>query len=168
MKRYYPESIVNDEDKSKAIFDAIKLTIKKFKYKDYLSAVEASIGKAVFDYAIMFIPNEGLFSLIIEEDQRLSGYFIAQRINKSIYCWTFDITILLGMIERFHGCLSIENELKNIISLSRELSDKFKISLQRIAGFGAINSSCYEISMTKWLSRWIMVPPQVHIVSSRN
>jgi DNA recombination protein RmuC len=142
MKRYY-ESIVNDEDKSKAIFDAIKLTIKNLSNKDYLSAVEASIGKAVFDYAIMFIPNEGLFSLIIEEDQRLSGTLLREAYQQKVFiAGPSTLLVLLGMIERSWDVYQIEERAENIISLSRELSDKFKISLQRIADLGQSIRSC--------------------------
>lgn len=142
MKRYY-ESIVNDEDKNKAIFDAIKLTIKNLSNKDYLSAVEASIGKVVFDYAIMFIPNEGLFSLIIEEDQRLSGTLLREAYQQKVFiAGPSTLLVLLGMIERSWDVYQIEERAEGIISLSRELSDKFKISLQRIADLGQSIRSC--------------------------
>ncbi len=136
IQRYY-ESIVNQEDKSKAILDAIKLTIKSLSNKDYLQAVEQAIGKAVFDYAIMFIPNEGLFSLIIEEDQKLSGALLRDAYKQRIFiAGPSTLLVLLGMIERAWETYQVEERAEEIIRLAVELTDKFKISLQKIADLG--------------------------------
>lgn len=136
IQRYY-ESIVNQEDKSKAILDAIKLTIKSLSNKDYLQAVEQAIGKAVFDYAIMFIPNEGLFSLIIEEDQKLSGALLRDAYKQRIFiAGPSTLLVLLGMIERAWETYQVEERAEEIIRLAIELTDKFKISLQKIADLG--------------------------------
>ena len=136
IQRYY-ESIVNQEDKSKAILDAIKLTIKSLSNKDYLQAVEQAIGKAVFDYAIMFIPNEGLFSLIIEEDQKLSGALLRDAYKQQIFiAGPSTLLVLLGMIERAWETYQVEERAEEIVRLAIELTDKFKISLQKIADLG--------------------------------
>ena len=136
IQRYY-ESIVNQEDKSKAILDAIKLTIKSLSNKDYLQAVEQAIGKAVFDYAIMFIPNEGLFSLIIEEDQKLSGALLRDAYKQRIFiAGPSTLLVLLGMIERAWETYQVEERAEEIVRLAIELTDKFKISLQKIADLG--------------------------------
>ena len=136
IQRYY-ESIVNQEDKSKAILDAIKLTIKSLSNKDYLQAVEQAIGKAVFDYAIMFIPNEGLFSLIIEEDQKLSGALLRDAYKQRIFiAGPSTLLVLLGMIERAWETYQVEERAEEIVRLAVELTDKFKISLQKIADLG--------------------------------
>lgn len=136
IQRYY-ESIVNQEDKSKAILEAIRATMKNLSSKDYITAVKQFIGKSVFDYIIMFIPNEGLFSLIIEEDQKLSGGLLRDAYQQRIFiAGPSTLLVLLGMIERAWENYQIEERTEEIIRLSIELTDKFKTSLQRIADLG--------------------------------
>lgn len=136
IQRYY-ESIVNQEDKSKAILEAIRATMKNLSSKDYITAVKQFIGKSVFDYIIMFIPNEGLFSLIIEEDQKLSGGLLRDAYQQRIFiAGPSTLLVLLGMIERAWESYQIEERAEEIIRLSIELTDKFKTSLQRIADLG--------------------------------
>lgn len=136
IQRYY-ESIVNQEDKSKAILEAIRSTMKNLSNKDYLTAIKQAIGKSVFDYIIMFIPNEGLFSLIIEEDQRLSGGLLRDAYQQRIFiAGPSTLLVLLGMIERAWETYQVEERSEEIIRLSIELTDKFKTSLQRIADLG--------------------------------
>lgn len=136
IQRYY-ESIVNHEDKSKAILDAIKSTMKNLSNKDYLGAVKEAIGKSVFDYVIMFIPNEGLFSLIIEEDQKLNGSLLRDAYQQRIFiAGPSTLLVLLGMIERAWETYQVEERAEEIIRLSIELTEKFKTSLHRIADLG--------------------------------
>lgn len=136
IQRYY-ESIVNQEDKSKAILEAIRATMKNLSSKDYLTAVKQAISKSVFDYIIMFIPNEGLFSLIIEEDQKLNGGLLRDAYQQRIFiAGPSTLLVLLGMIERAWESYQIEERAEEIIRLSIELTDKFKTSLQRIADLG--------------------------------
>lgn len=136
IQRYY-ESIVNQEDKSKAILEAIRSTMKNLSNKDYLAAVKHAIGKSVFDYVIMFIPNEGLFSMIIEEDQKLNGGLLRDAYQQRIFiAGPSTLLVLLGMIERAWETYQIEERTEEIIKLSIELTDKFKTSLQRIADLG--------------------------------
>lgn len=136
IQRYY-ESVVKQEDKSKAILEAIRLTMKNLSDKDYLTAVKQAIGKSVFDYIIMFIPNEGLFSLIIEEDQKLNGGLLRDAYQQRIFiAGPSTLLVLLGMIERAWESYQIEERAEEIIRLSIELTDKFKTSLQRIADLG--------------------------------
>ncbi len=136
IQRYY-ESIVNHEDKSKAILDAIKSTMKNLSNKDYLSVVKQAINKSVFDYIIMFIPNEGLFGLIIEEDQKLNGSLLREAYQQRIFiAGPSTLLVLLGMIERAWESYQVEERAEEIIRLSIELTDKFKTSLHRIADLG--------------------------------
>lgn len=136
IQRYY-ESVVKQEDKSKAILEAIRLTMKNLSDKDYLTAVKQAIGKSVFDYIIMFIPNEGLFSLIIEEDQKLNGGLLRDAYQQRIFiAGPSTLLVLLGMIERAWESYQIEERAEEIIRLSIEITDKFKTSLQRIADLG--------------------------------
>ncbi len=136
IQRYY-ESIVNHEDKSKAILDAIRSTMKNLSNKDYLGAVKKAIGKSVFDYVIMFIPNEGLFGLIIEEDQKINGSLLREAYQQRIFiAGPSTLLVLLGMIERAWESYQVEERAEEIIRLSIELTDKFKTSLHRIADLG--------------------------------
>lgn len=136
MKSYY-ESIVNQEDNHKALLDAVKLTIKNLSQKDYLTAVSSNIDKAVFDYAIMFIPNESLFATILEEDQRLNGELIRSAYAQKVFlAGPSTLLVLLGIIERTWDVYLVEERAEKVLQLARELNDKFHLTLQRIADLG--------------------------------
>lgn len=138
MQRYY-ESVVNQEDKRKAIVDAIKNTFKNLSDKDYINAVESSTSRQVFDYVIMFIPNEGLFNFIIEEDQSLNGAILRDAYQQKVFiAGPSTLLVLLGMIERTWETYQVEERAELIINLAKEISDKIKLSLTRIADLGIL------------------------------
>lgn len=136
MKSYY-ESIVNSEDNLRAIVDVIRITVKRLSDKDYLTAVESSIGRSVFDYIIMFIPNEGLFNLIVEEDQRQNGAILSNAYSDRVFiAGPSTLLVLLGIIERSWETYQVEERAEAVLNLASELSDKFKTTLQRVAELG--------------------------------
>lgn len=138
MQRYY-ESVVNQEDKRKAIVDAIKSTFKSLSDKNYISAFENSTNRQVFDYVIMFIPNEGLFNFIIEEDQSVNGAVLRDAYQQKIFiAGPSTLLVLLAMIEKTWETYQVEERAELIINLAKEIADKIKLSLTRIADLGVI------------------------------
>jgi DNA recombination protein RmuC len=136
MQRYY-ESIVEQSDKTKAIIDALRSTLKSFSNKDYIAAVTQAVDALVLDYAIMFIPNEGLFSLIIEEDQKQHGQLLKEAYHQRVFiAGPSTLLVLLGMIEQSWEIYQVEERAQAILKLATELNDKFKTSLTRLAELG--------------------------------
>ena len=137
IKSYY-DGIAGGQNQEVAILAAIKLTIDNLTKKDYLAITEKSLGKDIFDYAIMFIPNEALFNLIIEEDQKVNGELLRSAYAKKIFiAGPSTVLVLLGMIERSWDIFQVEERAEKIIQLARELSDKFRSSLQLLADLGS-------------------------------
>ncbi|MEN9946613.1 MAG: hypothetical protein RLZZ293_999 [Pseudomonadota bacterium] len=135
----YYESIDNQQDKNKSILNALKSTIKNLSDKNYLGAVKKVMNnRSVFDYVIMFIPNEGLFNLVIEEDQNLEGGLLREAYQQNIFITgPSTLLVLLSIIERSWETYQIEERTDEIIKLSVDLVEKFKISLKRINELGS-------------------------------
>lgn len=136
MQHYY-NSISNNQDGSKAVIDAIRLTFKQLGDKDYVTALEMSSPKSIFAYAIMFIPNEGVFNLIVSEDQSLGGMLFREAYHRKVFiAGPSTLLVLLGMIERAWETYLVEERAEQIIQLAQEAADKIKLTFERVADLG--------------------------------
>lgn len=136
MQRYY-ESVSADIESNKAVIDAIKVTFKGLGDKDYVAALDSLSERSIFAYAIMFIPNEGLFSVIVDEDQRLNGSLFREAYQRKVFiAGPSTLLVLLGMIEKAWESYQVEERAESILQLSRELADKIRLSIERLAELG--------------------------------
>ncbi len=125
-------------DKTKAINDAIQLTIKNLANKKYVEETERQTGWSVFDYMIMFIPNEGLFNLVIEQDSKLDnrGVIWSAFSQKIIIAGPSTILPLLAMIERMWQNHEIEEKILQILKIAYDLVDQLRLTLERMTILG--------------------------------
>ena len=134
----YYRSLNEEENKSKAIHNAIKAAIKNLASKDYIDELARTTGLGIFDYMIMFIPNEGLFSLLVEEDSPgdKRGLIWGAFQQKIIIAGPSTILPLLAMIERMWQNYEIEEKTAQILKLSSSLVDQLRLSLERLTILG--------------------------------
>lgn len=136
MKLYY-DSIEQQQDKTKAIMNAIRTTFKDLSSKNYAASLEEITGKNVFAYVIMFIPNSAVFDLIVEENNRLQGNLFKEAYQNNIFiAGPSTLLLLLSMIEKAWETYLVEERAENILALASEISDKIRLTIERIAVLG--------------------------------
>lgn len=134
----YYRKIIDNTDKIKAVSDAINVTVKNLASKQYIDEVSRLTGWNIFEYLIMFIPNEGIFNLIVEQDSKEDGRGIiwSAYAKKIIIAGPSTILPLLAMIERMWQNHEIEAKILHILKLAYDLSDQFRITLERMTTLG--------------------------------
>ena len=134
----YYKSINEGVDKTKAIRDAIFNTIKNLASKNYVNEVERIFQRNIFDYTIMFIPNEGLFSQIVEldakQDERGILWFAYQQ--KIIIAGPSTILPLLAMIDKMWQNHQVEEKSAKIIQTATQMMDQLRLTLEKMTKLG--------------------------------
>lgn len=138
IMQYYYQGIVEQADTSKLMLDAVRATLKNLSSKNYAEILEQTLNKNVFAYVIMFIPNESLFSHILEEDQRLNGTLLREAYQQKIFlAGPSTLLVLLGIIKETWDSYQIEERAELILKLAQEIAEKIQTSIHRIAELGA-------------------------------
>lgn len=134
----YYNAITTGEDREKLIRNSILTTIKLFASKDYISEMERVSGRSLFDYMIMFIPNEGLFNLIVamdsKEDERGLLWFAYSQ--KVIIAGPSTILALLAIIDRMWQTHEVEEKAAEIVKVALQMSDQLRLTLERLTTLG--------------------------------
>ena len=134
----YYTAINNNEDRNKAIRSSITTTIKLFADKEYISEMERITGHNLFDYMIMFIPNEGLFNLIVEMDAKQDerGLLWLAYSQKVIIAGPSTILPILAIIDRMWQSHQIEEKAAEIVKTAVQMIDQLRITLERMTTLG--------------------------------
>ncbi|AUR52628.1 DNA recombination protein RmuC [Aquella oligotrophica] len=134
----YYNAITSGEDREKLIRNSVLTTIKLFASKDYISEMERVSGRNLFDYMIMFIPNEGLFNLIVamdsKEDERGLLWFAYSQ--KVIIAGPSTILALLAIIDRMWQSHEVEEKAAEIVKVALQMSDQLRLTLERLTTLG--------------------------------
>ncbi|MDD3267397.1 MAG: DNA recombination protein RmuC [Burkholderiales bacterium] len=137
MKLYY-DSIEQQQDKTKAIISAIRTTFKDLSSKNYAESLADITGKNVFAYVIMFIPNGAVFDIVVEENNRLQGNLFKEAYQNNIFiAGPSTLLLLLSMIEKAWETYLVEERAESILVLASEISDKIRLTIERIALLGS-------------------------------
>lgn len=138
MKQYYDAVISHDEYDAKLMLSVISATIKDLASKDYARILDEHGNKAIFAYAIMFIPNESLFSAILAEDQLQNCRITRDAYSQKVFlAGPSTLLALLSMIDKAWETYQVEERAEEIIKLSLEVSSKIHSTIQRIADLGS-------------------------------
>jgi DNA recombination protein RmuC len=142
MQAYYNNFVENNADYTN-IKRAIQKTVKALAEKKYVAAVEAKLNCFVFDYIIMFIPNEGLFNFILEQENQLNGNLINEAYKqKVILAGPSTLLVLVAIIDKMWQTYEVEERAETIIRLANELADKLRITVDNLSKLGmSIKSS---------------------------
>lgn len=134
----YYTAINSNEDRNKAIRSSITTTIKLFADKEYISEMERITGRNLFDYMIMFIPNEGLFNLIVEMDAKQDerGLLWLAYSQKVIITGPSTILPILAIIDRMWQSHQIEEKSAEIVKTAVQMIDQLRITLDRMTTLG--------------------------------
>lgn len=137
IMQYYYQGVANGEDTRKIMLDAVRATLKNLSSKNYAEILENSLSKSVFAYVIMFIPNESLFSFILEEDQRMNGSLLREAYQQKIFlAGPSTLLVLLGIIKETWDSYQVEARAELILKLAQEIADKIQITIERIGELG--------------------------------
>lgn len=134
----YYNAVNNAEDKNKAVRNAIANTIKLFASKEYVSEMERITSRNIFDYMIVFIPNEGLFNLIVEMDAKQDerGLLWLAYAQKVIIAGPSTILGLLAIIDRMWQSHEVEEKAAEIVKIASQMVDQLRITLERLTTLG--------------------------------
>ena len=134
----YYNAIANDEDRNKAIRNAVLANMKLFADKDYVGEIKRVSGRNLFDYMIMFIPNEGLFNLIVEMDAKLDerGLIWQAYSQKVIVAGPSTILAILAIIDKMWQSHQVEEKSAEIIKAANQMVDQLRLTLSRMTTLG--------------------------------
>lgn len=131
------ESIVTGEDNSYNVHKALERAINDLSSKKYALAIEHNLGKQVFEYMVLFIPNESLFNQILEQEYQNPQNLIDKAYkNKIIIAGPSTILMLVALIDKMWRTAQTDERALHIIKLAGELSTKFKTTLDNLAKLG--------------------------------
>lgn len=136
MKIYY-DSVEQQQDKTKTIISIIKSTFKDLSNKNYIESLSEFTNKNVFAYVIMFIPNNAVFDIIIEENNRTEGALFKEAYQQNVFiAGPSTLLLLLSMIEKAWETYLVEERAENILLLASEIADKIRLTIERVALLG--------------------------------
>ncbi|MCC2645201.1 MAG: hypothetical protein K0R94_979 [Burkholderiales bacterium] len=131
------ESIVTGIDNSYNVHKALERAINDLAGKKYALAIEHNLGKQVFEYMILFIPNESLFNQILEQEYQNPQNLIDKAYkHKIIIAGPSTILMLVALIDKMWRTAETDERSLHIIKLANELSAKFKTTLDNLAKLG--------------------------------
>lgn len=137
MKQYYDSVVSHDDYDAKLMLNVIAATIKDLASKDYAKIFAETNNRAIFAYAIMFIPNESLFSAILAEDQIQNCALTREAYRQKIFlAGPSTLLALLSMIDKAWETYQVEERAEEIIQLSIEVSSKIHSTIQRVNELG--------------------------------
>ena len=120
--RYMNAETVEDRQKyAREHLDSVRGHIEELKRKDYASYVPE--GKTKVNYNIMFIPMEGAFRLILEEDPLL---WQAAKNNDILVVSQMTLTIVLNMIQMSWREHNQEKNIAEVYKTAEELMSQLK------------------------------------------
>lgn len=131
------DSIQSGEDQSANTHKALERAINDLSGKKYTEAIEHKLGRQVFEYMILFIPNEGLFNQILQQEYQTTNNLIdiAYR-HKIILAGPSTILMLMALIDKMWKTAETDERALNIIKLANELVAKLKTTLDNMVKLG--------------------------------
>lgn len=130
-------SIALQEDQSANVRRALELAIDDLSSKKYIEAVEHKLGKQVFEYMILFIPNESLFNQILQQEYQANNNLIDIAYGrKIIISGPSTILVLVALIDKMWRTAQTDERALHIIKLANELAAKLKTTLDNITKLG--------------------------------
>lgn len=96
----------------------VKQKIKQITSRDYINPQENTV-----DFAIMFIPNEMIFSYIYE---KLNSVWEDALRQKVILCGPFTFTAFIRMVKQSHAVFTYQKNLQNIIGLIQKFGLEYE------------------------------------------
>jgi len=131
------ESIVSGEDGTNNVHKALERAIDDLSGKKYIAAIEHKLGKQVFEYMVLFIPNEGLFNQILQQEYQTTNNLIDVAYkHKIILAGPSTILMLVALIEKMWRTAETDERALQIIKLANELAAKLRTTLDSLAKLG--------------------------------
>ena len=141
------ESVEERRKLAKEFMTSVRSHIDELKKKDYASYVPQ--GKTKVNYNIMFIPMEGAFRLMLEEDPTL---WQAAKNNNVLIVSQMTLTIVLNMIQMGWRQYNQEKNIAEVYKTAEELMTQLKAWMDSYAEVGKLLSKAsgsYEESRKK-------------------
>jgi DNA recombination protein RmuC len=131
------EGIMKNEDTSANIHKALERAINDLASKKYVVALEHKLGKQVFEYIVLFIPNEGLFNQILQQEYQTANNLVdwAYR-QKIILAGPSTLLLLVAIIDKMWRTSETNERAELIIKLANDLCIKLKTTLENVAKLG--------------------------------
>ncbi|MCC2624605.1 MAG: hypothetical protein K0R14_478 [Burkholderiales bacterium] len=131
------EGVVNGGDSTGNVRRALKLAIDDLADKKYTLAIEHKLGKQVFEYMVLFIPNEGLFNQILQQEHQNPNNLIDVAYkHKIILAGPSTILMLVALIDKMWRTAQTDECAQQIIKLAGDLSAKLKTTVDNLAKLG--------------------------------
>lgn len=131
------EGVLSGEDQSDSVHKALERAINDLSGKKYVKAIEHKLGRQVFEYMVLFIPNEGLFNQILQyEYQTTKNLIDIAYKNKIILAGPSTILMLVAIIDKMWRTSETDERAMKIIQLAGELAAKLKTTLDNMAKLG--------------------------------
>jgi len=131
------ESIVSGEDGSINVHKALERAIGDLSGKQYIAAIEHKLGKQVFEYMVLFIPNEGLFNQILQQEYQTTNNLIDRAYkHKIILAGPSTVLMLVALIDKMWRTAETDERALQIIKLANELAAKLRTTLDNMAKLG--------------------------------
>lgn len=108
-------------------FRDVRSRTKELTRREYISPEEGTL-----DFVLMFIPNEGLFRLIMEQDPEMFDYALG---HKVLLCSPFSLFALLGIVRQSLQTFALQEksaEILKLLSAFRKQWDKFLDKLEML------------------------------------
>lgn len=123
----------------------IKTKIKQIATRDYINPEEGTV-----DFAIMFIPNEMVFSFIYDQYNEIWSEAMQKKV---ILAGPFSFTAILRMVYQSYKTFKYKEDLYSIISFIRTFEqefEKFSNSLDMLGSrIESVEKQYREVSMTR-------------------
>ena len=116
---------------AKAHVESVRSHVNELKVKDYASYIPE--GRRKVDFNIMFIPVEGAFRLMLEEDPRL---WQVAKDNKVLIVSQMTLSIVLNMIQMSWRQYNQEKNIAEVYKTAEELMGQLKNWMSAYADVG--------------------------------
>lgn len=112
------EDIAMKQEHLKAFEKDVKEKIKQITTREYINPSDNTV-----DFAILFIPNEMIFSFIYEQMSEVWGEAMKQKV---IFAGPFNFTAILRLIRQSYSNFKYQKNIHKIITFIKTFEEEFK------------------------------------------
>jgi DNA recombination protein RmuC len=128
----YGRYLDSDDDESRTrlmtqFMRDVRERVKELTRREYIATDQGTL-----DFVLMFVPNEGLFRLIMEQDHDMFEFAMSRKV---VLCSPFSLFALLGIVRHSVQTFALQERSHEILSLLsgfRKQWDKFQDKLDMV------------------------------------
>ena len=126
---HYEKYIASDNEKDKnvekkAFLKDVRNRVKEFSKRSYIDPEGSTV-----DYVLLFIPNEGIYSFLNQEDNSLIDYSLE---NKIMLCSPITLYAILSLIRQAVSNFAMEQkagEMQELVGVFKNQWEKFTVKI---------------------------------------